>query len=40
MIEEHNAGNHNFTMGHNQFSDWSADEFKQILGRKQTEKSH
>ena len=26
-------------MGHNQFSDWSADEYKQLLGRKQTEKS-
>ena len=38
-IEKHNAGNSSFTMGHNQFSDWTADEYKQLLGRKPTEKS-
>ena len=37
-IEDHNAGSHNFTMGHNQFSDWSADEYKTLLGRKETDK--
>ena len=39
IIEKHNAGKHSFTMGHNQFSDWTADEYKQLLGRKSTEKS-
>ena len=33
-IEEHNAGNHNYTLGHNQFSDWSREEYKAILGYK------
>jgi len=33
-IEEHNAGSHNFTLGHNQFSDWSHDEYKVLLGLK------
>ena len=39
IIEKHNKGNHNFTMAHNQTSDWSADEYKRLLGRKQTENS-
>jgi len=30
-ILEHNAGEHNFTMGHNDKSDWSSEEFKTIL---------
>ena len=38
-IEKHNKGNHSFKMGHNQTSDWSADEYKQLLGRKETDKS-
>jgi len=31
-IEEHNAQNPTSTMGHNQFSDWSDEEFQQTLG--------
>ena len=38
-IEKHNKGNHSFKMAHNQTSDWTADEYKQLLGRKQTDKS-
>ena len=33
-ISEHNAGSHSFTMAHNQFSDWSKDEYKHLLGNK------
>ena len=32
LIEEHNAGSHNYTLGHNQFSDWSKAEYESILG--------
>ena len=32
LISEHNATEANFTIGHNQFSDWSDDEYKAILG--------
>ena len=38
-IEKHNAGNHSYKLGHNQTSDWSADEYKMLLGRKPTDKS-
>jgi cathepsin L len=34
VIEEHNAEGHNYTLGHNQFSDWSREEYTSILGRK------
>ena len=33
-IEEHNATGANFTLGHNQFSDWTHAEYKQLLGYK------
>merc|ERR1719242_1429774 len=33
-IEELNAGDHGAVFGHNEFSDWSADEFKDLLGYK------
>ena len=32
IIAEHNAENGSFTLGHNQFSDWSDDEFSQLQG--------
>ena len=32
LISEHNATKANFTLGQNQFSDWSDDEYKAILG--------
>ena len=32
-IEEHNAMGNNYTVGHNQFSDWSHAEYSQMLGR-------
>jgi len=32
MINDHNATGASWTMGHNQFSDWSAAEFKSMLG--------
>lgn len=31
-IAEHNATESSFTLGHNQFSDWHAAEYKAILG--------
>ena len=34
FIEEHNAEGHNYTVGHNQFSDWSHDEYRSLLGYK------
>ena len=34
FVEEHNAEGHNYTVGHNQFSDWSHDEYKRLLGYK------
>ena len=37
LIEEHNSGEHNFTLGHNQFSDWSHEEYTQLLGRKKSD---
>jgi len=32
FIEEHNATGASFTLGHNQFSDWTHAEYKQLLG--------
>jgi cathepsin L len=32
MIKEHNAGNHSFTLGHNQFSTYTDAEYKKLLG--------
>merc|ERR1719282_1800160 len=34
QIEAHNAEGHTWTLGHNQFSDWHADEYKVLLGYK------
>ena len=31
FIKEHNATESSYTVGHNQFSDWSYDEYKKIL---------
>jgi len=33
-IAELNAENGSFTLGHNQFSDWTQDEYKRLLGYK------
>ena len=35
-VEEINAGNNTWTAGHNQFSDWSEEEYKGMLGLKMT----
>jgi len=37
FIEEENAKGHNYTLGHNQFSDWSRDEYTAMLGYKPSE---
>ncbi len=37
FIQEHNQTNASYTVGHNQFSDWSAAEYKNILGYKRDE---
>ena len=34
LINEHNATDSNFKLGHNQFDDWTDDEYKAILGYK------
>ena len=34
FIEEENAQGHSFTLGHNQFSDWSKTEYSNMLGYK------
>jgi cathepsin L len=34
QIEAHNAEGNTWTLGHNQFSDWHADEYKVLLGYK------
>ena len=40
IIQEHNAQNGvNYTLGHNQFSDWSHEEYQKILGYKGYRKS-
>ena len=31
-LKQINAENQNFTVGHNKFSDWTTDEYKQLLG--------
>ena len=36
FIEDHNAEGHSYTLGHNQFSDWSRTEYVSLLGKKQT----
>ena len=33
-IEAHNSKNGSFTLGHNQFSDWTHEEYKALLGYK------
>jgi cathepsin F len=35
-IAANNAENGSFTLGHNQFSDWTQDEYKRLLGFKKT----
>merc|ERR1712167_499748 len=32
FIEEHNAGDHSFKLGHNKMSDWTEDEYAKIRG--------
>ena len=34
IIEAHNAEGHTWTLGHNQFSDWTHEEYKTLLGYK------
>ena len=34
FITEHNSVERNYTLGHNQFSDWTAAEYRQMLGYK------
>ena len=36
IIKEHNATEANYTLGHNQFSDWTEEEYQKILGFKKT----
>ena len=38
FIKEHNAMGNNYTVGHNQFSDWTTAEYRSILGYKRGEK--
>ena len=37
LINEHNATEANFTLGHNQFSDWHATEYKAMLGYRRSD---
>ena len=37
FIQEHNETNASYSVGHNQFSDWTAAEYKSILGYKRDE---
>ena len=39
FIKEHNEEQQSYTVGHNQFSDWTHGEYKAILQRKETEKN-
>ena len=39
FVQEHNASNATYTAGHNQFSDWTEAEYKQILGYVRGERS-
>jgi cathepsin L len=32
LIEEHNAGDHSYTLGHNRMSDWTETEYSKVLG--------
>jgi len=32
LINEHNSSGSNFTLGHNNFSDWTDVEYKKVLG--------
>ena len=32
-IQEHNAGKHNYTLGHNKMSTWTHNEYKRLMGR-------
>ena len=34
IINEHNAGNRSFKLGHNKFSTWTKEEYKAILGNR------
>merc|ERR1719163_242830 len=36
LIQEHNAGNHSYTLGHNHMSTWTHEEYKKLLGYKGT----
>ena len=38
IIKEHNATEASFTLGHNQFSDWTEEEYQKILGFKKANK--
>jgi KDEL-tailed cysteine endopeptidase len=37
MIEQTNASQSSFKLAHNNFSDWTVDEYKQLLGKKTTD---
>ena len=37
FIEEHNSGNSTHVAGHNQFSDWTRQEYRNMLGKKAAE---
>ena len=39
FINEHNSTNSSYTVGHNQFSDWTDAEYKSILGHVRGERS-
>merc|ERR1712166_696132 len=32
-IQEHNAGKHNYTLGHNKMSTWTHNDYKRLMGR-------
>ena len=36
IIKEHNATEASYSLGHNQFSDWTEEEYQKILGFKKT----
>ena len=37
MIQEHNSSESSYKLGHNQFSDWTHEEYRNILGAKNTD---
>ena len=39
IIKEHNATEASYTLGHNQFSDWSEEEYQKILGFKKASRN-